>query len=348
MNKAREIILRLLSDGKITIEEAEELLDAMPNEKIGKIRFDRGSRNEIASNTKKEAKRDIAYEFHFPWDDPNWKWPWEEEGWQWHWGSTVTGDRRNRLTFHVEENSNLSIKSGDGNLSIQMADDYNDLVCINSDNEEVKSILSEDKITHYINLGDANAEIIIPPRVSSVKISKDDGDVNIGDLKSNVDLKSDDGNISISGLNGNIYVAMNDGNLMIRDANSEEIVLKSDDGNILLDNIVSKNVAVNMNDGMVSMDISNAVTEGNFSIAVDDGRISLSLPASSSFRVTANVEDGIIKHNLNDDLDKKFSSAEVQHIENDDGSSLVATINGGGAEFTLSLDTGEINIQAQY
>ncbi|MGB9597370.1 MAG: DUF4097 family beta strand repeat-containing protein, partial [Candidatus Poribacteria bacterium] len=313
MNKAREIILRLLSEGKITIEEAEELLDAMPNEKIGRSRFARTSRNAGIPHIEGEPSHGFKFEFHFPWDDPNWKWPWEEKGWQWPWESTGKEDEGNKLSFYVEENSRLSIKSGDGNLSISMADDDNRLAYIYSDNKDIKSILSEDKMTHLINLGDTNAEIIIPPRISSVKISKDDGDISINDLQSNIDLKSGDGSIAIVRLKGNINLAMNDGNLMIRDANSEEIILKSNDGNILLDNIISKNVVVKMNDGMVSMDIADTVTEGNFSITVDDGRISLSLPANSSFRVIANVEDGIIKHNLKNDLDKRFESADVQH-----------------------------------
>lgn len=345
MNKAREIILRLLSEGKITIEEAEELLDAMPNEKIGRTRFARTPKNVEIPIVEKEPKHGFKFDFHFPWDDPNWKWPWEEEGWRWPWESSAEEDEGKESSFFVEENSSLSIKCGDGNLSISMTDDES--VHINSDEEEIKSVLSDGNKTLYLNLGDANAEITVPRRISALRVSKNDGDISIADLQSNIDLKSDDGNVAITRVNGNINVSMDDGNLMIRDADSEAVVLKCDDVNILLDNITTKNVTVKMSDGMFSMDTAVAITEGSFNITADDGRISLSLPSDSRFKIVANVEDGIIRHNLKDDLDKRFVSADVQHTENDDGSSLIATINGGGAEFSLSLDTGEIDIQVQ-
>ena len=346
MNKARETILRLLSEGKITIEEAEELLDAMTTERIGKPNRDPFANAGRIFQEQNKPKQDMQFDFNFPWDDPNWKWPWEEEGWHWPWEpSAENSGSENKSTFYVEENSKLLIESSDGNLSIQLADD-DGLVYVNSDDEEIESVLSEDKMTRYITLGDTNANIIIPRRISSVQISKNDGDVSISDLQSDIELKSDDGNIAFSGVNGNIRVSMNDGSLMLNNVNSEEIAIKLDDGNIMLNNIISKNVAVKMNDGMVSMDMASVVTEGSFAIAIDDGRISLSLPSASNCKINANVDDGIIKHNLEQE-GLQLSSMEIKE-NNDDGEySLVATLNGGGAEFALSLDTGEINIQVQ-
>lgn len=341
MNKAREIILRLLSEGKITIEEAEELLDAMPNEKIGRTRFAKTPKDEDIPIMEKERKHSFKFDFRFPWDDPNWKWPWEEEGWQWPWESSKEENKGNESSFYVEENSSLSIKCDDGNISIIGSDD--EFVHINSDEEEIKSVLTDNNKTCYINLGDANAEIVIPNRVSFLQVSKNDGDISISDLQSSIELKSDDGNITITRVNGNINVSMNDGNLMIRDVDSESVVLKCDDVNILIDNITAKDFNLRMNDGMFSMDMTKAITEGYFNIVVEDGRISLSLPADSKFRVVASVEDGIIRHNI----DERFESAEVHHTENDDWSSLTATLNGGGAEFSLLLNAGEIDIQVR-
>lgn len=350
MNKARETILRLLSDGKITIEEAEELLDAMSTERIGHVNKDPFANTGRIFHEQKKPKQGMQFDFHFPWDDPDWKWPWEEEGWHWPWEpSAENAGHENKSTLYVEENSKLLIESGDGNLSIQLADD-DGLVYVNSDDEEIESVLSEDKMTRIITLGDTNANIIIPRRISSVQISKNDGNISISDLQSDIELKSDDGNIALAGIKGNIHVSMNDGGLMINDVNSDEIAIKSDDGNIMLNNIVSKNVAVKMNDGMVSMDMASAVTEGSFAIAIDDGRISLSLPSASNCRITANVDDGAIRHNLNpeDSHLSSIKSFEIGEDTDDDGkSSLSITLNGGGAEFALSLDTGEINIQAQ-
>ncbi|MEK7396145.1 MAG: DUF4097 family beta strand repeat-containing protein [Candidatus Poribacteria bacterium] len=347
MNKARETILRLLSEGKITIEEAEELLDAMTTERVGHVNRDPFANAGRAFQEQNKPKHDMQFDFNFPWDDPDWKWPWEEEGWHWPWEPSAENEgSESKSTFYVEENSILIIESSDGNLSIQLADD-DGLVYVNSDDEEIESVLSEDKMTRIITLGDTNANIIIPRRISSVQISKNDGDISISDLQSDIELKSDDGNIAFSGINGNIRVSMNDGSLMINDVNSDEIAIKSDDGNIILNNIISKNVAVKMNDGMVSMDMANVITEGTFVIAIDDGRISLSLPSGSNCEIIANVDGGVIRHNLEQE-GLQLSSIEIKENNDDNGEcSLVATLNGGGAKFALSLDTGEINIQVQ-
>ena len=128
MNKARETILKLLSEGKITIEEAEELLDAISGGQARNI-------GETASEHIRHAKEflgdriphrrrpdqnlegnssDFNFDFHFPWDDPDWKWPWDQEGWQWPWegmfSDSQSQDEQRENVFQVEESSFLIIK----------------------------------------------------------------------------------------------------------------------------------------------------------------------------------------------------------------------------------------------
>jgi hypothetical protein len=337
MNKPRETILKLLSEGKITIEEAEELLDAISVE--GQERYV----GEIASEHIRHAKdlidakiprrpekpnwnsgnrnSDFNFDFHFPWDDPDWKWPWDQEGWQWPWegmfSDSQSQDEQRENIFQVEENSFLIIKSCDGIISIQPADNE-ETVRVDSTNDETRCELSGDHKTLVISADDDTLSIRVPSRIISIQISKDDGNIAIRDITSDIAMKLGDGSIAISGVNGKIHIALGDGNIAINEVVSDEIAMK-------------------MGDGSIAFNMTQPVTEGSFNVKLGDGSISLVLPSDSQCQITANVEDGTIQHNL--------QNASV--ISKDDGSYLNATLNNGGANFVLSLEDGNIVIKSQ-
>lgn len=328
MNKGRETILRLLSEGKITIEEAEELLDAVSGEHIGRVnepfsakiphsknRFEQ-FRHRPDNQNQTDTRQDFNFDFHFPWDDPNWKWPWDTEGWQWPWESQRRSEGE-PSTFHVEEGSQLIIKCGDGNISVQQGNDEEN-VRVNSTGDESHCELSEDNKTVYVSSDDADLAIQVPPRVISMQISIDDGNIKISDLKSDIALKLSDGNASISGVNGKIQASLQDGNIVLNDIVSDEVALKVEDGSI-------------------AINLSQPVSEGSFNMKAEDGRISLFLPADSKCQVTATAEDGVIRH------DFQHLSAEI--LDEHDGY-LDVKLNGGGANFTISVEDGEIVIKS--
>jgi len=335
MNKPRETILKLLSEGKITIEEAEELLDAISvggqARHVGEVASEhiRHAKDLIGAKIPRRPETpnwntgnknsDFNFDFHFPWDDPDWKWPWDQEGWQWPWegmfSDSQSQDKSPESTFLVEENSSLVVKSGDGNISIRRGDSE-ELVVINSTEDETHCEFGANHAL-YVSADDANLSIQIPPRIVSIQISKGDGNVAIGDITSDLAMKLGDGSIAISGVNGKIHVALGDGNISINDFVSDEIALK-------------------MGDGSIALNMTQPVTEGSFNVKLGDGSISLALPSDSKCQITATVEDGTIQHNL--------QNASV--ISNDDGSCLNATLNGGGANFNLSLEDGNIVIHS--
>lgn len=336
MNKARETILKLLSEGKITIEEAEELLDAISVEgqarHVGEVASEhiRHAKDLLGAKIPRKPETpnwnsgnknsDFNFDFHFPWDDPDWKWPWDQEGWQWPWegmfSDSQSQDEQRENVFQVEESSFLIIKSSDGNISIQPADDE-ETVRVDSTNDETRCELSDDHKTVSVSSDDDNLSIRVPSRIISIQISKDDGNIAIRDITSDIAMKLADGSIAISSVNGKIHIAL-------------------DDGNIALNDVVSNEIALKMGDGSIALNMTQPVTEGSFNVKLDDGRISLALPSDSKYQITANVEDGTIQHNL--------QNASV--ISNDDGSYLNATLNGGGADFVLSLEDGNIVIRS--
>lgn len=318
MNKGRQTILKLLSDGKITIEEAEELLDAIPNNNahIGQELFGKKPPEYKQSG----GSQGFNFDFHFPWDDPNWKWPWDREDWHWPWEmvhqSNEEHETNTEITHNILEGTSLVIKSDDGNLNIQ-GWDSDDVIKINSPNEDVSSEISDDNQTVYVSSEDADVSIMVPLRVISIQISGEDGNINLSNIRSDISLKIDDGNAMISDVEGKIFASVDDGNLALNDIHSNEIAVKA-------------------NDGQVSLSMSPPVIEGTFNLRIDDGRLLVSLPADCACQITANVEDGVIRHNL--------SHVQADVLEND--GVLNAKLNGGGAEFILSAGDGEIVINA--
>ena len=326
MNNGRETILRLLSEGKITIEEAEELLDAISGRKHTdapfellkpfKHKFDYQYKHKTDNQNQTGQDQGFNFDFHFPWDDPDWKWPWEQEGWQWPWDAH-RGSQEEPSIFHVEEDSQLIVKCGDGNLSIQQGDDEEN-VRIDSVDDETHCELSEDRKTVYVSSDDSDLAIQVPHRIVSIQVSIDDGNVKISDLKSDVALKLDDGNASISGVNGKIQASL-------------------EDGNIVLNDIVSGEVALNVHDGSISINLNQPVSEGSFNMKAEDGRISLSLSPDSRCQITATAEDGAIRHD--------FQNLTAEILDEREGY-LEAKLNGGGADFNLSVEDGEIVIRS--
>ncbi|MDQ1329611.1 MAG: hypothetical protein QG641_2902 [Candidatus Poribacteria bacterium] len=217
----------------------------------------------------------------------------------------------------MEESSFLIIKSSDGNISIQPADNE-ETVRVDSTNDETRCELSEDRKTVSVSSDDDNLSIRVPSRIISIQISKDDGSIAIKNITSDIAMKLGDGSIAISGVNGKIHVAL-------------------DDGTIAISDVVSDEIALVMQDGTISINLNQPVNEGSFKVKLNDGRISLALPSDSQCQITANVEDGTIQHNLQ----------QASVISNDDGSYLNTTLNGGGADFVFSLEDGNIAIKSQ-
>ncbi len=319
MGKGRQTILRLLSEGKITIEEAEELLDAIPNNTglhIGQDIF--GKKPSKFKNEQRNEGKSSGFnlDFHFPWDDPGWKWPWDQEGWQWPWDAQhqSNDEERSEWTYNVQEDTSLIIKCHDGNLTIQGWDNE-ETVKINSFGEEVSSEIGDDNKTVYVTSEDADVSIMIPLRVSSIQISSGDGNINISNIRTDISLQMDDGNAMMSGMEGKIFASLHDGNIVLNDIHSKEVAVKAEDGSI-------------------SLNMAPPVNEGSFNLKVDDGRLMLTLPSDCACQITANVGDGAIRHEL----------TEAEILDENEGF-LSAKLNDGGAEFILSAEDGEIIIR---
>lgn len=327
MNKARETILRLVAEGKITVEEADELLNAI-EETSGRPGFFAGKRvnpqaREHGRQPGEHRERGFMedFKFNFPWDQPNWQWPWDRDGWQWPWEHPDwqwpwdrPGVRKPSSVYEVPEEAQLMIRNDGGDLVIQGSDETSLKVTGSS---PARNVRTEGKTIYISSAGDDLA-IEVPAKTVSMEIAQNGGDLRVDNLKADMTIRVTGGDISVSRANSKIQISVEGGDVHLTDITSTEMEVRT-------------------NAGDISMSMLPTVEEGSFSLGVDSGDISLILPPDSRCQISASTLDGEVSHSL--------PQGSVEIIDEADNY-LDAKLRGGGAEFTLATKTGDINIKA--
>ncbi len=322
-NKGREIILRLLADGKISVEEADELLDAVEGagDTFRKyfVRKDDAARTKGAKARAKRAGKNFQFgqgfnfDFDFPWEQEDWQWPWEQEGWQWPWEQQ--GRAKPAPEFEVPGGTQLKIRLDGGDLSIRGTDEPSLLRL--SDPRAAIGVTMENE-TVNITLKGCDLGIEVPANVVSMDISLRDGAMIVDRLKA--DLVSDvaGGDVIISEATGAIQASVTGGAINLKSIGSAELEMQTDSGDILLD-------------------MPSKVEEGSVSLSSDSGDISLVLPSDSQCQILADAPGGQISHALPPESAEIIDETDVH---------LNVKLNGGGADFVLSTRTGDVNVKA--
>ncbi len=350
MSKAREIVLRLLSEGTITVEEAEELLDgiskgvekpfgyipgsegadpfvAPTRESTGKAREKREkahARHAEARERHKEARearkgrrgrRGGGFEFNFPWDQEGWEWPWEQEDWQWPWeqdGWTGQASEEEEpvATVEVSEGAQLNIRVSGGDMVIQGNGEATSLRLVAPD--------APDKITTadgVINISSEGEDVVIevPENVAVMEIMHSGGDVAIVKMAADVAAKVSGGDMAVSEFAGKFQASVSGGDASL--------------------NISSASVEVRAEGGDINLSLLSSLKEGAILLS-GNGDISLSLPSDSQCEISASAGEDI-EHSL---------SLEALEIMEENDNYLSAKLNGGGAEVTLSASSGDVSI----
>jgi hypothetical protein len=351
MNKPREIILRLVADGKITVEEADELLDAIERGKedfftdfLGKEQARRAGQEAAKARAKMyydvhrpgaegRARQDPTRararvsrprrrgtEFNFPWQETDWQWPWNNPDWQWPWESPdwkwpwdKPDVRGPASTLEVPEEAQLKIRADGGDLSIRSTDGE----LLRFANPRAANIIgTEDKTIHISSQGH-DLGIEVPAKVISMEIALKGGDLKVQDLKSELAANVDSGDMDISRATGNIQASVDGGDIHLADIESREVEARTDNGDIYLN-------------------ILPAVEEGSIVLSSESGDISLFLPPDSRCQISASAPGGEISHNLPPESVESADEAEKN---------LSAKLDDGGADIVLSTETGDISIK---
>jgi len=356
MNKARQTILRLVAEGKITIEEADELLDAFESSTDKKFMGDflkdkmKSAGEELreqAKQAREQAKQagnharhaweqarrrwheehksknpGEPFEFNFPWDQPDWQWPWDRQDWQWPWEQS---DWQWPWEKPGQEKA-ASVFEVPEESVLNVKNDGGDLVIVGTDDKSLRitgqnlnrRIQKMDKVINISSSG-SDFTIEVPAIVSCIEISQNGGDLRVDNSRSDLALKIVGGDLSVSGATGKIQSSSEGGDIFLTDIKSSEIEVQS-------------------NGGDVSLNMLPSVENGSVILNSNGGDISIILPPGSKCQITANAVDGEISHTLK-------SSESVEIIEETENY-LNAKLNGGGAELIIATKGGDINIKA--
>jgi len=331
MNKARETILRLVAEGKISVEEAEELLEAIEGASGGPFaNFFGGKRAEAGPRARARARRpegDRQYEhkydyrFNFPWDQPDWQWPWERHGWQWPWERPDwqwpwerPSDAKSTSMFEVPEEAQLKIRNAGGDLTIRGTDETSLRL---SGASAASKVATEDKVV-YISSTGTDLAIEVPAKVASMEIAQNGGDMVAQTLNADLVARVAGGDMSISKATGKLQASVEGGDISLADIESTEVGVRTDAGDIFLNMLP-------------------AVKEGSISLSSDNGDISLVLPPDSQCEISASAPNGSVSRTL---------PPESAEIVDETDTYLNVRLNGGGAEIVISAGMGDINIRA--
>lgn len=366
MNKPREIILRLVADGKITVEEADELLDAIERGKedfftdlFGKEQASRAKQEAAKARAKmyydahrpgaegrarQEATRARARtgrsgrrstgergpQFNFPWQETDWQWPWNNPDWQWPWESPDW-----RWPWDKPEGPGpkptLEVPE---EAQLKIRADGGDLRIRSTDGELLRfanpratSLIGTEDKTIYISSQGNDLGMEVPVKVVSMEIALTGGDLKVQDLKSELAANVAGGDVEISRATGNIQVSVDGGeDIHLADIESKEVEARTDSGDIYLNML--------LNSGRIYM--PPAVEETSVVLSSESGDISLSLPPDSRCQISASAPGGGISHNLPPEWVESADEAE---------NNLSAKLNDGGADIVLSTETGDISIK---
>lgn len=330
MNKARETILRLVAEGKISVEEAEEILNAIEGASGSPFtNFFGGKRTEAGPRVRARAKRpreskqydyEHGHKFNFPWDQPDWQWPWDRQDWQWPWEHPdwqwpwgKPGGTESTSVFEVPEDVQLKIRNGGGDLTIRSTDEASlRLTCPRA----ASKVKVEDNVMH-ISSGGFDLGIEVPAKVVSMEVTQSGGDMSVEELKADLVARVGGGSMSVSKATGKIQALVEGGNVSLTDIKSTEVQVRTHGGSI-------------------SLNMLPSVEEGSVNLSADWSKISLVLPPDSQCQISANAPNGNISHTL---------PPESTEIVDETDTYLNAKLNGGGADFVLSARMGDITIK---
>ena len=342
MSKASEVVLRLVAEGKITVEEAEELLDAIEGgakepfdgffrgagsgkarERHEEARGRARQARERAAEAKERAKRAArsrrggyggGFEFNFPWDDPDWQWPWEQEGWQWPWeqgGWQWGGAEESKSAVEVPAGAQLRINVTGGDLAIK---GNGETASLNIFAPEASSQVSTENGAIHISSAGGDVMIEVPENVASMEIAHSGGDATIAELETDIIAKVSGGDMVISEFTGKLQASVEGGDATLRQINSTSVEVRTEGGD-------------------TDLSMLSPVEEGSILLSSSDD-ISLQLPSESQCEISA-AAGGDIEHSL---------PPEALEIIEESDNYLNAKLNGGGAEITLSANTGDVSI----
>ena len=341
MSNERMSVLRMLSEGKITVEEAEKLLEALepdleeaPESQNEREKDDHGRRGRWNWSWEKDAGRrpweregsQWPWEqegFRWPWEKEGWpwekegfQWPWEQEGFRWPWEQGPSQGGSNVASAEIPENTTLIIHCGGGNATVHPIDGTSVQVKGHSGLPKVGLKVEGDRA--HISSGGQSIEVEVPTGVTALQANIGGGSLRIRDLRMSVEARSAGGGVHIEGVVGNIQASAEGGSVELVDITSTEVEARA-------------------RGGSVSM-TTGTMKEGRVLLESLGGSTRLGLSEDSAFEVHARAKGGHIVCDF-PPIKEPVETTELGK-EHFDG-----TFNGGGAHIELLAEGGHVAIE---
>ncbi len=358
MNKPREIILRLVADGKITVEEADELLDAIERGKAdlftdffgkeqahsaaqeaakarAKTYYDMHShgaegraRQEAArarararvSRPRRRSTGERGPQFNFPWQETDWQWPWNNPDWQWPWESPD-------WKWPWDKPEGLGPKP-----TLEVPEEAQLKIRVDGGDLSIRS--TDGKLLRF---ADPRATNLIGTEDKKIYVSSQGNDLGI-EVPAKVismEIALRGGDLKVQDLRSELAANVAGGDMEILRATGN-IQASVDGGDVHLADIQPGEVEARTDSGDIYLNILRAAEEGSIVLSSESGDISLFLPPDSRCQISASAPGGEIEHNLPPESVESADEAEKN---------VSAKLNDGGIDIVLSTETGDISIK---
>ena len=192
------------------------------------------------------------------------------------------------------------------------------------------------------------------PRSASIRLTSDDGKINITGIAGSITINNDDGNIDltdvgnpqaahtlttddghirITNLRGRFELNTNDGPLTAQNL-PEDIKITTDDGNISLTQ-VQGSIHVRADDANIKVHYTpNAPPAPMIDLQTDDGRVELFTPAGFSAKIDIMTDDGGLRSDLPISIMGDIKPHQIK-----------GTISDGKGTLRIHTDDGPITIK---
>jgi DUF4097 and DUF4098 domain-containing protein YvlB len=211
----------------------------------------------------------------------------------------------------------LAVNGNSGDLKITDVRAGGGNILLNSDFGEI-SLTQASAKNVTINFNSGNATLSDIKAGAELKVEGEFGDVELKRAYAgSYDLRSNSGSIVMDGAKNKLKASSEFGDITITNASSVTLDLESNSGGIKF---------------------SGSLGDGPHVVNSDFGDVTLSLPADSKLNVDLQTDFGNIDSNIPltvTPTGKSDSSRDHQ----------VGTMNGGGAQLTVTANSGDINIQ---
>lgn len=367
MSKAREIVLRLVAEGKITVEEAEELLDGINGgaegpfaESFSSEKGEPGARmragyeraqaraeekraraeqrreeararaREARERAKEKSRQKARAKRRGYGGGFEFNFPWDQEGWQWPWEQEDW-----RWPWEQEDwqwGKTSTEEADEAVSSLEVPEEARLVLNITGGDLAIRG--SGQETTLNIVAPEARKQVSMEDGVINISSAGEDFAIEVPENVKSMEISHSGGDAEITKLQADMIAKVGGGDMVVSEFTGN-IQASVEGGDAALVHINSTSVEVRTEGGDTDLSMDSPIEEGSIILSSNDD-ISLALISDSRCEISA-AAGGDVAHSL---------PPEALEIIEENEKYLEAKLNGGGAEITLSSSSGDISIRA--